>query len=630
MRAWIVVLAAACCVCFGAYAQTKIPDPANDSKEGSKDLLAVQFDQQGDSLTIRVTSREASDFHTLLIFFDTDRKPATGFDPPAKPGGGYELLIQGPVLYKFSGKDRTAWQWEKVVDLERKVEGNTQTLALDAGLLQASAIDVTAFMMSDDYQQLLDVVPDKKPVTVTLRPVAPATQQSMQLSPPKANRNLPPRERFAQAKSFYTFYGSKRVAELSRYDVAILHHPQMDSRDVKTLSKLGVVTIGYITVGEDDELNLGDGTGPDGKASWYLDRDKDSKPDQNGIWKSWFVNANDPKWRESRVAQAKVLREYGFDGIFLDTIDTAENYAETAPGMIKLIEELREAIPNGVIILNQGLGILPSVARYADGLMLESFTATYDFDQKQYRMNLPQSLDYHTRRSLNIIAPVQKQHPLSVLVLDYAKKTDLDNIQLAADRAATFGYLFSCSPIFLDDVYPDVPTGKPDRKWLELQSSPDSMAFVMKEEKSGFPAGTCLRPSGCYAGYTIDPIVDGRLDRRGLPWSKAAWASSEDGDIAWVDFTFPAPIAASSLTIYFHDESGPSRAYSIEVQREGEPGWTSVERIDGNSQRNRTHELPAGIKALRILQMPGGGSVGRPNLLWIAQVTLEQRGKQGS
>ncbi len=79
----------------------------------------------------------------------------------------------------------------------------------------------------------------------------PQTAASVQTAPPKANRRAPPRQRFRDAKSFYTYYGAGKVAELSRYDVAILHTPQMPSAEVKRLSELGVVTIGYLTIGED-------------------------------------------------------------------------------------------------------------------------------------------------------------------------------------------------------------------------------------------------------------------------------------------------------------------------------------------------------------------------------------------
>src|SRR4051794_13689737 len=87
-----------------------------------------------------------------------------------------------------------------------------------------------------------------------------------------------PRQRFAQAKNYYAYYDAGHVPELSRYQVAILHIPKMTPQNVRALNDAGVVTVGYLSVGEDEELRVGNGKGPAGKASWYLDKDHDGQP----------------------------------------------------------------------------------------------------------------------------------------------------------------------------------------------------------------------------------------------------------------------------------------------------------------------------------------------------------------
>src|SRR5262245_6613349 len=81
-------------------------------------------------------------------------------------------------------------------------------------------------------------------------------------SAPRANQNDLPRQRFASATSFCTYYGSGKFAELSRFDIVICHTPQMKSPDVRQLAKCGVVPIGYLSVGEDPKLRGGNGLGP--------------------------------------------------------------------------------------------------------------------------------------------------------------------------------------------------------------------------------------------------------------------------------------------------------------------------------------------------------------------------------
>lgn len=605
-----------------------VPDAKSDCDAGSKDLVSLAVTTKGDSLLLNLTTREPSDLATLLLFLDTDGNPSTGFKSGIDPKFGFDFVVQGDGLFAFAGKtDRSAWSWERVADVKRtQVAPEQVAIAIDTHPLKSTNIRIAAWTMDDAMQARLDAVPDDKLFPFIFAKPSASTHPAVTMAPPHVDRDKPARERFAKAKSFYTYYGKGRVAELSHYDIVVLHTPAMESADVKKLKSLGVVTVGYVTVGEDDQLRVGDGTGPGGKASWYLDKDHDNQPDQNGIWKSWFANANDPKWRADRVAEAKKLvDDYGFDGIFLDTIDTSQVYPDTKVGMTQLIKELRDALPNGVIVLNQGFEVLPDVAQYADGLMLESFTATYDFDSKTYMLNMPQSIDFHLKRVKNTIEPVRKMHPLQVLVLDYAGKDDRENMKVAADRAATFGYLFSASPIFLDDVYANVPVGKPDPKWLQPQSSPDAMAFTLPADANGFPKGTRLRPSGCFAGYTTEPLVDGKLDRSGMPWAKAAWASDEGSDDNWLEILLPAARKGGKLHLYFHDESGPSRDYQVDVKYAGENQWTTVKKVSGNTARNIVHPLPTAreFTAIRVLQHAGGGSVGRPNLLWLAQVVME-------
>jgi len=448
----------------------------------------------------------------------------------------------------------------------------------------------------------------------------------VEFAPPKPNRSDPPRKRFQAAKGFYTYYGKGRAAELSQYDVAVLHTSQVDHVDVKRLSELGVVTVGYITIGEDERLQTGDGTGPGGKASWYFDGDGDGQPDQDPIWKSWYANTNDPAWRASRVAEAKkLIDEYGFDGIFLDLISVSEMYPECRDGMIQMMRDLREALPDAVIVMNQGFDIVAEVAPLADGFMIESFTATYDFENKRYVLNDPAALDAHMNRAEKLLNPAIKNHPIRVMVLDYADPNDRESIQLAANRAASLGYMFSVSPILLDDVYPEVLPGEADAKWLQRYTTPERLSWKLPERRNGFPAGTMATPSGNFPGYTVEPMFDAAIDRSNHHWSKAAWASGEDGDPPWLRLRFPELQSGGELTIVWHDASGPSREIHVEVRTGGDSEWRAADIRKDNDERVTRHKLSVEpFRELRISQPADGGSKGRPKLMWITRLELSR------
>jgi hypothetical protein len=155
---------------------------------------------------------------------------------------------------------------------------------------------------------------------------------------------------------------------------------------VARLKQEGIITIGYIPIGEDYVGDReGDGTGPvysdeencqlvyqnQGVASWYLDEaPRDGAPDINTDWNSYFVNAGDPNWPEFiRTATIEsdgfagteyILDTLGCDGLFLDTLETATpynggKYFYTWRGMFDLVESLSNDYPGKYMVGNRPL-----------------------------------------------------------------------------------------------------------------------------------------------------------------------------------------------------------------------------------------------------------------------------------
>jgi len=126
-------------------------------------------------------------------------------------------------------------------------------------------------------------------------------------------------------------------------------------------------------------------SGGTGYASFYVDdNNRDGVPDRNPVFGSLFVNAGDPAWFGT-VDQMTLdgpdgiagLREvmtpdYGrglnCDGVFMDTIDTAEpnaytdvwstirtSFEWTAPGFASFIRHVHTAYPTKVLLQNRGV-----------------------------------------------------------------------------------------------------------------------------------------------------------------------------------------------------------------------------------------------------------------------------------
>jgi hypothetical protein len=615
-------------------------ESANDSADPTREITSVKLSQSGADVVIDVEAAKDWNFDTLLLFVRTDHAGDRGYEPTGRTGTKFDVVVQGSVVNEFAGKDARDWSWKPVGDAKTKNDGRTYHVEIPAALLRAKQIQLGAWAMSGDWVNVQDIAPDEGYYSLDVKQFGatagastnPAAAADQKLAAPRANRDRPPRERFRDAKSYYCYYGPDKLSELSQYDIGILHVPAMKPENVATLNKLGVVTVGYISVGEDETLRDGDGQGPGGKASWYFDKDRDNQPDKNGVWGSYFANAGDPKWRADRVAEARrLVDEYGFDGFFLDTIEVPDLYPDSRPGMIQLVQELRQAFPDKVIVANRAFNLLkePAVSSNIDGIMFESFSTSYDFDSKQYIKFQPQDLDATRRTIERDVMPAIKQHGIRVLALDYCKPDQTDWIQFDFDRAVTFGFLPAVAPISLNEVYDTRGiVGKPDAKYLTRLATPQTLSVKLDAARNGFPAGTIVRPDSCYLGYTAAAVVDGIQDRSKLHWTKAAWASEEDPatphGLAFILGQRVSGGGKLRVTFAFDNKQWfPSRKFAVEVQDRADGPWQLIYRADDN--RNHTVDLPLPAKpiaAIRITQDANGASESRPALMWVQQVEL--------
>lgn len=134
---------------------------------------------------------------------------------------------------------------------------------------------------------------------------------------------------------------------------------------------------------------------------------------RNPVWREYFIHTLVPQ----------VLAK-GFDGIFLDTIDSAidleeqdpEKYAGMKLAAVQLIQELRQAYPNIKLLMNRGFPLLPDVAKNIDYVLAESARVEHNFTTGKNKY-FPQP-DYDSVVRLLKAAKKQNSH-LQVLTLDY-------------------------------------------------------------------------------------------------------------------------------------------------------------------------------------------------------------------
>ena len=150
---------------------------------------------------------------------------------------------------------------------------------------------------------------------------------------------------------------------------------------------------------------------------------------------NYYIDIRDPRWK-ARVCDELVpwVLSKGFDGIFLDTVDSALALEESAParfsGMadaaVDLVGEIRRRYPHAVLMLNRAYKLLPAVERHLDVVVAESVCHTFDFARKRYA---PVAADVSAQQVAWLQAARRRQPGLLVFTLDYCDPRDSDAIR---------------------------------------------------------------------------------------------------------------------------------------------------------------------------------------------------------
>ena len=264
-------------------------------------------------------------------------------------------------------------------------------------------------------------------------------------APPEVPTRASRRAVLAGAESFVTVLSVRADDEtFDGVEVAILDAAHYSMRDVAALRERGVLTLGYVNVGEvEDWRPFADRVDP----AWELG--------ENPLWAGHrFVDAREPGWQAlvvETVAQAVVAKE--FDGLFLDMADVAAVFPETAGGVVDLIRALRERYPTHVLVMNRGLVVLDRVAADVDGLLVEGVFARYDLAAGRYEPTPPAA----RARLTDALRAFRDSTGGAAFVIDYADTPALR--ALAEGGAAEAGL-----PIFVSTVeLADVPPAPDDR-----------------------------------------------------------------------------------------------------------------------------------------------------------------------
>ena len=252
-------------------------------------------------------------------------------------------------------------------------------------------------------------------------------------------------------KHWAVYYGSDAAPEeFKGYDLVVLdadRHPDIDAIKAQGSQVLAYISASEIDSGRKyfkqflEQLDIGIGV--------------------NEAWQSHVIDLRQQQWQDFIVGEwldADMAK--GFDGVFIDTLDTAISYEQNDPqyqGMklaaIQVIQRLRENMPEGkLLMVNRGFEILPDIAGDIDIVLAESILVDAGKSGSPF---FPAHIYKNYTHRLQMLR--QKYSHLSIFTLDYPETID-KTTQLRICRAQrTKGFIPYVSTKDLQHVTPLFP-----------------------------------------------------------------------------------------------------------------------------------------------------------------------------
>jgi len=216
-----------------------------------------------------------------------------------------------------------------------------------------------------------------------------------------------------EASSSIAFYYGPvdSVRELLSYARVVVTPTQISNRQLTQLHKAGVQVYAYLSVGEWDNT-----LGEVPANSVVLT--------QNTDWNASVMDLQHPAWRDYLLGEAQTLLTEGFDGLFLDTLDSymlaqlsASGLTAQQSALIDIVNALSQDGPNDTeieLILNRGFELIGQLAFQPQAVVAESMINGYNAANNSYVTRTPADTQWVSDR----IREVQAQG-IEAIIIDY-------------------------------------------------------------------------------------------------------------------------------------------------------------------------------------------------------------------
>ncbi|XWN38073.1 MAG: endo alpha-1,4 polygalactosaminidase [Balneola sp.] len=234
--------------------------------------------------------------------------------------------------------------------------------------------------------------------------------------------------------SFGVVYSDINPSMVEGYKLLIVEPYFYSKQDISEFQRKGIHVVAYLSLGEVNESRR------------YFNEFKEigliGKNENHG---SFFTNISDNRIKEQFIDEiVPELFSYGYDGLFLDTIDAVAPYTlrrSMEQDMVELISGIRLQNPDKLLIQNAGFFLLDKTFKYIDAVATEAVASGYDFEKEEYQIKPETQFE----ERLKLIESLNNNYETPFLIIDFAE--NYKNFLQVKSRLETSGFPFFISNI---------------------------------------------------------------------------------------------------------------------------------------------------------------------------------------
>ena len=218
--------------------------------------------------------------------------------------------------------------------------------------------------------------------------------------------------------AFY-YHQIDSVRELLIYDRVVVNASALTARQLTQLKHANVEVYAYLSIGELSHI-------PEYSSL------ENHVLKKNSHWQSHIMDMNATSWQHYLLDLATDFKIKGFDGIFLDTLDSyqmidkSDKNAQLA-GLLSTLEALNTIHPS--LIFNRGFELIPLLSFKPHAVAAESLFSGYNAGVDSYFTTKPSDSQWLINK-LNSI----KQQAIEIIVIDYIDGQDREQQKKAAHK----------------------------------------------------------------------------------------------------------------------------------------------------------------------------------------------------